>query len=335
MAKPVARLPEQFLTMGQEEEPRTTAGERLAREVKGRNQGLAGSGRSDDEVPKEPSVDPLRLQPIERGLLVRMRAQIEENRWASVRVPRCPSGVFERELHTAAGLFIVWPESLKFLIAPERVERCPKPIHNVGCLNFAQLDGPFNAVFQSGSGQVGRAHIHTAEAVIPLEKPGFGVQPATASIQRDSELHIGQPCQFLNGPEIGSADVGRGEELDWHLALGQIVERALESLPTAPLDETHHHENAVGGRQFALEFETEPRFIERIHQQGGGAQRGGGRHGRRRTAINRPQELARRIDGIRFGRIFTLGPHELQQRVRQFDLSLLPVFGSASREGRT
>ena len=70
MAEPVARLPEQFLTMGQKEKPRAPAGEGLVREVKGRYQGLAGLRRSDDEIPEESSVDPLRLQPIERGLLV-------------------------------------------------------------------------------------------------------------------------------------------------------------------------------------------------------------------------------------------------------------------------
>jgi hypothetical protein len=91
--------------------------------------------------------------------------------------------VFERKLHTAAGFFVVWPERFKFLIASERIERCPKPIHNVGRLNFAQLDGPFNAVFESGSRQVGRAHIHTAKAVIPLEKPSLGVQSAPAAIE--------------------------------------------------------------------------------------------------------------------------------------------------------
>jgi hypothetical protein len=80
MAKPVARLPEQLLTVGKEQEPWAPAGERLAREVKGRNQGLAGSGWSDDEVAKEPSVDPLRFQTVERGLLVGMRVQIEKDR---------------------------------------------------------------------------------------------------------------------------------------------------------------------------------------------------------------------------------------------------------------
>ena len=111
------------------------------------------------------------------------------------------------------------------------------------------------------------------------------------------------------------------------------MERALESLPTAPLDETHHHENAVGGRQFALELESEPGFIQRIHQQGGGAQRGGGRHGRGHTAIKRPQQFARWIDGIRFSRILLLGPHELQQRVGQLDLPPLPVFARHPAKG--
>jgi hypothetical protein len=36
------------------------------------------------------------------------------------------------------------------------------------------------------------------------------------------------------------------------LAFRQIVESTFEPVPSAPLDETHHHENAVGGRQFAL-----------------------------------------------------------------------------------
>src|ERR1035441_5571914 len=87
MAEPVARLPEQLLTMGQKEKPGTTAGEGVAREIKGSNQGLASSGRIADKVTEEPSVDPFRLQPVERGLLVRMRPQIEEDRRTNVCVP--------------------------------------------------------------------------------------------------------------------------------------------------------------------------------------------------------------------------------------------------------
>jgi hypothetical protein len=39
-----------------------------------------------------------------------------------------------------------------------------------------------------------------------------------------------------------------------------------------------------------------------------------------------PEDCAWRIDGVRLGRVFPLGPYELQQRVRQFHLPP-PIFG--------
>ena len=81
--------------------------------------------------------------------------QIEEDWRTRILLPRCLPGVIERSLYPAAGFFIVGPENLKLFITPERVESPKKTLDNVGCLDFAQLNRPFNTVFQGGSGQVG------------------------------------------------------------------------------------------------------------------------------------------------------------------------------------
>jgi hypothetical protein len=96
MPEPVARLPEQFLSMGQKKKLRTTPGERLAGKIRSCNQGLAGSSGSNDKVAEEPTVDPFGFQTVEGGLLVGMRAQIKKYRRPRIGVAGRLAGVFER-----------------------------------------------------------------------------------------------------------------------------------------------------------------------------------------------------------------------------------------------
>ncbi len=127
------------------------AGERLAVVVERRDQRLAGAGWGDDQISEVSSVDSLRFKLVERSLLVRMRLQIEEHRRAGISATWTLTSIFKRLFHTTAKGFVVGPEFLEFLIAPKGIEGAPETLDNMGSFDFAELYGPLDSVFKSGS----------------------------------------------------------------------------------------------------------------------------------------------------------------------------------------
>jgi len=112
-----------------------------------------------------------------------------------------------------------------------------------------------------------------------------------------------------------------------------IVNALLSPLPTAPLDETHHMKTRSAVANSRSSSNPSRGSSMRIHQQGGGAQRGGWRHGRGRTAIKRPSSFARLDRWDQISRILLLGPHELQQACWPVGSAAAAVFGSHPAKG--
>jgi hypothetical protein len=112
--------------------------------------------------------------------------------------------------------------------------------------------------------------------------------------------------------EVSCTDVCCGEESDGNSQINQFLEGGLEPLPTTPLNEADHHEDAVGGRHFTFELEAETRFVQGVHQQAGYAQRSRWRLWRRGSAVDRTQDFAGWVDGIWLNQSAALlGLHEV------------------------
>ncbi len=155
----------------------------MARIVECCDQRLACARWGNNQVAEIVPVEPFSFKLVKRGLLVGMWPQIEEHRRACGSAAWPLARMLQRQFHAAAKIIVVWPELFKFLVAPKRVESAPEAFDDLGSVDFAQLNGPFDTVFESGSRQVRRAHIHAAESVISLKEPCLGVQTAAATVE--------------------------------------------------------------------------------------------------------------------------------------------------------
>jgi len=275
----------------------------------------AGASWGDHQITEMAPVDSLSFQLIECSLLIGMWPQIEEHRRSRILATWTLPRIFQRLLYTTTEGFIIGPECFKLFIAPKGIKRTPETLDNMWRFDFAELDGPFDSIFESGPGKISRANIDAAETIVPLKEPGLGVQTAPAAIEGDAQFNVGKPRQFFNCAEICGSYIGGRQQPDRNISFGEQMKGAFETLPATPLDEANHHEHPVRGCHFAFKFKAETRFVERIHQQACNAKRCGRWHRSDRTAVDGAEDLASLIDGICFDGGF-LCARKVQKSIR-------------------
>ena len=86
---------------------------------------------------------------------------------------------------------------------------------------IGDFDIPFQTARERRIGEVGGADIGGVKACFTVENVGFGVQARALGVVGDFDFCAFEPCEGVDGLDIGGAHVGGGDDAQLAAALGE------------------------------------------------------------------------------------------------------------------
>ena len=253
-------LLEDLLAMGDVEEAGVRVPGEVLAEVEGRDHGLPGPGRRDDEVPI-PSVDlAFRLQPIEHVLLIVEGADVEVGAGLARGAPLRAKGIPE-------AIGVRWGIQREIGGRPVGLEGHPDLVDEVAFVPLAQLDIPLQAGGDGRVGEVRGADVDGREATLPMEGIGLRMEAGALGVVGDPDLSVGQGCEELDGLGVRRAHIRGGDDPE-RTRRGEGPQLVHEQADAAPLDERDEEIDTVRREDLGLELVHEAWLGRRPREEG-------------------------------------------------------------------
>jgi hypothetical protein len=285
-ARVAERMPERrealgqdFLAVGDEEQPRTRQALAQAGVIHGGHDGLARARRGYQQVPVM-SLLPRQLDLLEEPLLERLQPQLDRAEHDLQSAGRLAPGLIQEDLAIVG---------LEVAAVPVGLEHRGDLVHHVGIARARHTHVPLQPADLRRVRQVRGADVRGRESAAAVEQPRLGVEPGRAGVVRDPDLGADAP-ELVQGARLGRASVRRRQHPERGATLAVASQRIEQRNEPGPAHERHDHVDAVGRRDLCQDLAAHARLAGRIGQEPGVEQRDQRPGNRLRRAVRTPAE---------------------------------------------
>ena len=113
---------------------------------------------------------------------------------------------------------------------------------------------PFQTIGNGRMGQVGRTHIGSGIATVPLKKIRFGMEPGFLHIIRNPHFRIGKLGKDLNGFGVCSTHIGSSQDPQMATGCSKSPQIGENQGQTRKFNKGNQKINSVAGGNFPAEF---------------------------------------------------------------------------------